>query len=70
MANTKNKDSMAYKNKLAYTCEYNKAHVVKRMVNFNKTNEVDMELLNFVESKRPFSSYVKSLIVKDMKENK
>ena len=34
-----------------------------------KTEE-DMEILNFLETKRPFSSYVKSLILKDMNENK
>ena len=70
MGNIKNKDCMAYKNKLAYTLKYNKEHTIKRIANFNKTNEEDMEILNFLETKRPFSSYVKSLILKDMNENK
>jgi hypothetical protein len=70
MGNTKNKECMAYKNKLAYTLQYNKEHTSKRIVNFNNTNETDLEILEFIESKRPFSSYVKSLILKDMNENK
>lgn len=67
MGNVKNKESMAYKNKIAYTLEYNKKHTIKRIVNFNDTNEIDLEILKFIETKRPFSSYVKSLILKDMK---
>lgn len=70
MGNTKNKESMAYKNKIAYTLQYNKEHTTKRIVNFNNTNETDNEILKFIENRRPFSSYVKSLIIKDMKENK
>lgn len=70
MGNTKNKESMAYKNKLAYTIQYNKEHTTKRIVNFNDTNEIDLSILKFIENRRPFSSYVKSLIIKDMKENK
>ena len=70
MGNTKNKDSMAYKNKLAYTTEYNKQHVVKRFISFNDTNDVDLAILKHIETKRPFSSYVKTLILKDMKEQK
>ena len=70
MGNTKNKECMAYKNKLAYTLQYNKEHTTKRIVNFNDTNETDNEILKFIENRRPFSSYVKSLIIKDMKENK
>lgn len=70
MGNTKNKESMAYKNKIAYTLQYNKEHTTKRIVNFNDTNETDNEILKFIENRRPFSSYVKSLIIKDMNENK
>lgn len=70
MGNTKNKDSMAYKNKIAYTLQYNKEHTTKRIVNFNDTNKTDNEILKFIENRRPFSSYVKSLILKDMNENK
>lgn len=66
MANTKNKECMAYKNKLEYTREYNKKYTTKRMVTFNILNETDKEIMNFVETKRPFSSYVKSLILEDM----
>lgn len=70
MANTKNKECMAYKNKVAYTIQYNKEHTKKRIVSFNDTVEADLAILKFIESKRPFSSYVKKLILKDMKENK
>lgn len=70
MGNVKNKDCMAYKNKVAYTIKYNKEHTTKRIVNFNNTMETDVEILKFIESKRPFSSYVKALILKDMNENK
>lgn len=70
MGNTKNKESMAYKNKVAYTIQYNKEHTTKRIVSFNDTNETDNEILKFIENRRPFSSYVKSLIIKDMNESK
>ena len=70
MGNTKNKESMAYKNKIAYTLQYNKEHTTKRIVSFNNTNETDNEILKFIENRRPFSSYVKSLIIKDMNESK
>lgn len=66
MANTKNKDCMAYKNKLAYTKEYGKKNFTKRLVTFNLKIDDDQEMLKFIENKRPFSSYVKSLILKDM----
>ena len=66
MSNTKNKESMAYKNKLKYTREYNKKNNITRLVSFNKNVQADLEILEFIETKRPFSSYVKSLILKDM----
>ena len=63
MSNTKNKESMAYKNKLKYTREYNKKNNTTRLVSFNKLVEDDVKILEFIETKRPFSSYVKSLIL-------
>lgn len=67
MANTRNKGSEAYINKLNYIQEYNKKYATKRVVNFNKNVQEDLDILEFIENKRPFSSYVKALILKDMK---
>lgn len=70
MANTKNKDCMAYKNKVAYTMQYNKENTSKRVVMFNKNMETDKAIMEFIESRRPFSSYVKRLILEDMRKEK
>ena len=66
MANTKNKDSLAYKNKLNYIAEYNKKYAHKKLISFNTLNENDQKILEFIKTKRPLSTYIKKLILEDM----
>lgn len=66
MANTKNKDCMAYKNKLSYIAKYNKEKACKKLINFSLVNETDKAILQFLETKKPLSPYVKKLILEDM----
>lgn len=68
MSNTKNKECMAYKNKLKYSMEYNKENVFKKNIMFNKNNETDNLILEHIEKNKPFNSYVKKLILEDMKK--
>lgn len=64
MANVKNKNTMAYKNKLAYIREQNK--LVKRFyVTLNPSTEQD--LIDWMNG-RAKATYVKQLIRKDMNE--
>lgn len=64
MANTKNKESMAYKNKLAYIKEKNKES--KRFyITLNPSTESD--LIEWLKGRKK-ATYVKQLIRKDMSE--
>ena len=66
MANTKNKESLAYRNKLNYIMEYNKKYAIKKLINFNTLNETDQKILEFIKTKGPLTTYVKKLILEDM----
>ena len=66
MANTKNKESVAYRNKLNYIMEYNKKYAIKKLINFNTLNETDQKILEFIKTKGPLTTYVKKLILEDM----
>ena len=66
MANTKNKESLAYRNKLNYIMEYNKKYAIKKLINFNTLNETDQKILEFIKTKKPLTTYVKKLILDDM----
>ena len=66
MANLKNKECMAYKNKLNYIAEYNKKYAVKKLLSFNILNETDLMILEFMKTKSSVSAYVKKLILADM----
>jgi hypothetical protein len=65
MANTKNKNTVAYKNKLIYIREYNKKSP-RISIQFNAKTEADMiEWLN----DKSKATYIKELIKKDMERN-
>ena len=66
MSNVKNKESIAYKNKLNYIAEYNKKYRVKKLLSFNILNETDLMILEFMKTKSSVSAYVKKLILADM----
>ena len=68
MANLKNKDCIAYKNKVKYTIQYNKENTFKKNIIFNKNSETDKIILEHIEKNKPFNSYVKKLILEDMKK--
>ena len=69
MANLKNKECMAYKNKLNYIAEYNKKYAVKKLISFNILNETDQKILEFIKTQKSLSAFVKKLILAEM-ENK
>ena len=65
MANTKNKNSKAYKNKMIYIREYNKQSP-KVSVQFNIRTEAD--LIEWLSDKAK-ATYIKELIRKEMERN-
>ena len=66
MANLKNKECTAYKNKLNYIAEYNKKYAVKKLISFNKLNETDLMILDYLKTKKSLSAYFKELVLADM----
>ncbi len=66
MANVKNKNTMAYKNKMIYIREYNKKSP-KISVQFNIKTEPD--LIKWMEGKQK-ATYIKQLIRADMEKNR
>lgn len=62
MANTKNKESMAYKNKLAYIKRKNK-EIQRFYITLNPSTEQD--LIEWIEGRKK-ATYVKQLIREDM----
>ena len=66
MANTKNKNTQAYKNKLIYIREYNKKSP-KVSVQFNYKTESDM--IEWLNGKQK-ATYIKKLIREDMQKNR
>lgn len=64
MSNTKNRESMAYKNKMAYTREYCKENCIKYYVSVNKNTEQD--LYNYLKDMGGRATYIKRLIREDM----
>lgn len=68
MANTKNKESMAYQNKLKFIRDYNKKNIKKIYLMVNVNTERD--LLEHLEKMPKRATYIKGLIRQDMmKEN-
>lgn len=59
------------RNKQSYDIQYAKDHIFRKNVTFNDTNTTDQMLLEHINRiNEPFVSYVKKLILKDMKEEK
>ena len=57
------------RDKAAYDIQYAKDHIFRKNVTFNDTNRTDQMLLEHINRiGEPFVSYVKKLILKDMKE--
>ena len=56
----------AYKSKLKYDKEYKLKYTIRKEITFNKNTESDM--IKFLESKGEYSTYVKSLIRKQIKK--
>lgn len=65
MANTKNKETMAYKNKISYIKEYNKKKV-KLYMELNPKTESD--IIQWLNGRRK-ATYIKQLIREDMKNH-
>lgn len=65
MANTKNKETMAYKNKINYIREYNKKKI-KLYMELNPKTESD--IIQWLNGRRK-ATYIKQLIREDMKNH-
>jgi hypothetical protein len=52
--------------KMAYDLQYSQAHIVKRVIDFNKASKDDMEILDHLDTKPNKARYVKGLIRDDM----
>lgn len=66
MPNKLNKDTQAYKNKLAYIKQFN-SKMRRYHIQFNPKKEAD--LIEWLEGKRK-ATYIKQLIREDMKKNR
>ena len=64
MSNTKNRESKAYKNKMAYTRNYCKENCIKYYVSVNKLTEQD--LVEYLGDMKNRATYIKRLIREDM----
>ena len=50
----------------AYDQAYNKEHLIKKLISFNKDKPDDMALLTYAQSSGNFTQYIKDLIRQDM----
>lgn len=66
MATKLNKETQAYKNKLAYIKNYNKEVCKKVYIQLNPRSESD--IIEWLDTKRK-ATYIKQLIRDDMKRN-
>ena len=67
MANTKNKESKAYKNKVSYINKRQKEKTVRVYITLNKSTEADM--LDHINAQSRKATYIKNLIRRDMNNN-
>ena len=58
------------KNKIAYDTEYNRQNIRMKHVMFNMRIPEEVELLEWLESQKSKSAYIKGLIRADMNLNK
>ena len=54
--------------KSAYDQKYMKENVIRKLIAFNMTNDRDVALWEFIQSKENATEYIKSLIEKDMRK--
>lgn len=66
--NGKNKNSNWYKNKIEYTKKYVKENIKQVNLFFNRGNEEDMKLLDFLNNIQNKQVYIKNLIRADMEK--
>lgn len=66
--NGKNKKSNWYKNKIEYTKKYVKENIKQVNLFFNRGNEEDMKLLDFLNNIQNRQVYIKNLIRADMEK--
>ena len=66
MANVKNKETMAYKNKMFYIREYNKKGV---KISLQLNRKTDMDIIEWLEDKSKATT-LKKLIREEMKREK
>ncbi len=66
MANVKNKETMAYRNKMIYIREYNKKGV---KISLQLNRKTDMDIIEWLEDKSKATS-LKKLIREEMKREK
>ena len=52
--------------KSAYDQKYMKENVIRKLIAFNMTNDRDVALWEFIQSKTNATEYIKGLIEKDM----
>ena len=60
-----NKNTKAYKNKLAYIKSYNKRTFRQIILRFNQTT--DKKILDHLDRQKSKTDYIRQLIVRDMK---
>lgn len=68
MTASDNKKNGIYKSKLEWDAKYQKEKTTIKAIKF--INTTDKDILEFIENKKPFATYIKKLIRKDMKETK
>lgn len=54
--------------KSAYDQKYMKENVIRKLIAFNMTNDRDVALWEFIQSKANATEYIKGLIEKDMRK--
>ena len=58
---------MIYDSKRKWDAKYQKEKTTTKAIKF--INTTDKDILEYIADKKPFATYVKNLIRKDMKEN-
>lgn len=58
------------KDRKEYLSNYHSKNIIQKKINFNRNNENDMEMLEFIETKENFSKYAKDLIFQDIEQSK
>lgn len=63
---TRNLSEYAKRKKLQYDTKYMKSRVLQKTIGFNRGNEEDMKLYNWVNRQQNQTQYIKGLIREDM----